>query len=394
MSLNAALLAGCDGSGVVLDTEGNLTGGAGGDGESGGSANSGGAGGTTGGTGGTAHEDGGAGGVGPGGGGGRPGGAGGVGPGGAAGYPGGAGGAEAGGAGGIGAAGAGGTGPGGAGGSAGGAGGYGAGSQSGDCSMMLAPPTVVPPQTEIVECHGIDLGHDPARQIAAIYPRPGSALMTHHLVLYQAPDGPLPSGECPAVGSRGAPLYAFAPGAASLELPSNVGIDLGSGRFIVETHYVNSSNAARVESAGFCAAFTSAREHTASLVRLGKQGVVIPPQTRAPFESTCAPPLEEGARILSATVDIGNLGIRAAMSIERRDGSSALLLDFAREIDHVTRPVAVHLDGGDSVVTQCLFENRTDAVVTDAESVRCNFWVLAYPLGELEDEAGSGSCGE
>jgi hypothetical protein len=118
---------------------------------------------------------------------------------------------------------------------------------------------------------------------------------------------------------------AFTPGSGSLELPADVGLEIGAGRFIVEAHYRNTSNSAGVESAGFCAEFTQPRAHTAAITRLGKQGIIVPPRSRDSFESTCSPSGEPFALILSTTFDVGSLPKNAKMVVERGTGTEVLV---------------------------------------------------------------------
>jgi hypothetical protein len=350
VGISAGFLAGCEGKGVVLDSQDNLSGGSGGADSSGGDGGTGGDGGGSSGDGGVGGATGGTGGD--------------------AGSPGGTGGS---------------------GGNAGSAGGGGSGGSE-NCLMMLAPPTVVAGESEVAVCHGIDVGSDPARQIAAVHPMPGSVLVTHHMVLYQAPDGPLPSGACPEVESRGAPILAFAPGASSLELPEDVGLEAGSGRFIVEVHYKNTSTAASSESAGFCVDFVQTRAQTAGITRLGVPGIGMPPRSNAQSESTCAP-LHDGPRVLSTTVNVGALSTSARMVVERSGGSEVLIDRQSYFGEILTLPTAEQLSEGDTIETVCTFANYGSQFASSPDDTRCNFWVLAYPLGALENPGGSGICG-
>jgi hypothetical protein len=260
---------------------------------------------------------------------------------------------------------------------------------------MLTPPTTVPGQSDIAVCHGFDLGTLLPSQIAAVHPQWGAGLLIHHLVLYQAPDGPLPSGACPDVESRGPVIVAFTPGSGSLELPADVGLEIGAGRFIVEAHYRNTFHAAGIESAGVCTEFTQRRKHTASITRLGKQGIVVPPRSRDSFESACSPSGEPSARILSATFNVGSLAKDAKMVVER-SGGTEVLVDrpeyYLGEI--LTVPTVASIMAGNTIKTTCVYENESNAVASTPDQTRCDFWAIAYPPGTLDNPAGSGSCGD
>jgi hypothetical protein len=253
------------------------------------------------------------------------------------------------------------------------------------CNLMVAPPVQVPVGTETTKCFGFSLAPGPGTQIAAIYPEIVTAQATHHMVLYRAPAGALPSGECPADDAKGAPIYSWAPGVSGLELPPDVGLGLGTGQFTVEVHYVNLSPRPLAVSGGFCAILTPSRPYEATLTRLGKKPVTVPPGggTSASF---CSPKAVDGARIVSATMDLGSLGLNGRAIVERRSGGFEVVID--QPINDTLSPTlltSLQLDAGDSIYTSCLHSNGTGQTVNDPESARCNFWMLTYPLGQFGD---------
>jgi len=190
-------------------------------------------------------------------------------------------------------------------------------------------------------------------------------------------------------------IVAFTPGSGSLELPADVGLEVGAGRFIVEAHFTNRFNTAGVESAGFCTEFTQPRAHTAAITRLGKQGIVVPPRSRDSFESTCSPSGEPFAHILSTTFNVGSLAKNVKMVVERSTGTEVLVDRPEYNLGEIqTVPTVASILAGNTIKTTCVHENESNAVASTPDETRCNFWALAYPLGALENPAGSGSCGD
>jgi hypothetical protein len=401
LGLNLGLLVGCTGEGVVLDGE-----------ETGGKGNSGGtsSGGSDPGSGGeseddphgtgatTGHGTGGIDGAGA-----APGNGGDVGAGATPGNGGdvGAGAAPGGGGAGgfVGYGGAGGD-LGGAGGDYGGAGGLdgsgaappGAGAAPGgtfipdDCDLVMIPPPVkVSSGFDSSACFGFSIDPDPAMQIAAIRPVIVNPRAMHHMVLYQAPADQLPQGVCPSDEAKGAPIYVFAPGVSDLELPADVGLGLGTGRFIVELHYVNLTNQPFVQSGGFCAALTDGRTNTAGIVRLGSGSRSVPPGTNSVSYGICAPRLTSTVHVLSTTLDLGRFGQSAWASIDNVSGGNRRAM-----FDHrlggeklVTLSTPAELAVGETIDSACRHSNETATAVDG----RCNLWMLAYPISQFGDGA-------
>lgn len=386
LGIHVALLVGCEGTGLVIESEG--TGGEGGaGGETGGTGATNGSGGkaTGGGTGASAGYGGKA-----------TGGDSGEGTGASAGYGGKATGGDSGEGTGA-SAGYGGKATGGDyGGGTGASGGYAGGSYGGagggyvepeDCDLMLTAPSVVPPHTDLTDCRGFDIGADPAVQIEFIRP----ILMpktTHHMVLYQAPSGPLPAGECPA--DLGTPIHVWQPGMNPLILPPDVGISTGSGRFILKLHAVNATSTPLAQSAGFCVGVDQGRPHSASVVNLGAMDVTIPPHT-AGSQDSCTPPLTDTARILAVAMDLSGVADRGTVTVNRAGGGSEVIVDEPGlpELGPFTQVPAVTLEAGDVVRSTCSYRNHTNSTFTGNG---CRLWALAYPGGNLP--AADQACGD
>lgn len=221
----------------------------------------------------------------------------------------------------------------------------------------------------------------------------------HHWVLYGTENAThAPGSNAPCLGGEvGAyTLAAWAPGANNVSVPRDVALRLPSGPgagLILQLHYYNDSEQSQQDASGvrLCTGAKDKRAHLAGVHMLDNQNLCIPPSSKSEARVTCTPRTDLGdAHITGLWPHMHKLGRRMRVTLKRADGTSELIhdapFDFGTQIFYPMDEVV--LRAGDSLETQCSFDNPTNAQVSFGEKTgdeMCVAFVTAWPAGVLAD---------
>lgn len=230
-------------------------------------------------------------------------------------------------------------------------------------------------------------------QAIAFYPEINNTQVIHHWLLYKMSTAQTDGYETTCIGSHpdGELLAGWAPGGGDWYMPSTVGEDLGTGDFILEVHYNNTTGATAQDHSGVkvCQAITP-RPNLAGISWVGTEAINIPsPSTNFDVPSNCHPtnPNNEDIHILTTWPHMHKLGVHMTDKIHRNDGTITTLIDtdfnFNYQRQYFTPNV---LAPGEWLENHCYYTNDTGATVNFGESTSsemCYDFVLAYPANLL-----------
>ncbi|MCC7541785.1 MAG: hypothetical protein IT379_36540 [Deltaproteobacteria bacterium] len=244
------------------------------------------------------------------------------------------------------------------------------------------------------------------RQVIGMAPVLDDERFVHHIILFATqspqPEGPFPcDGNLPAdaVGIGG-----WAPGATNLELPPDVGLDVGGDEvwLVLQIHYWNGVGATDALDRSGMALCTTAepRAQRASVTALGTLNIFVPPRAAATASGRCTPRMQQPVHVLGLTPHMHRSGRTIETIVHRAGGAGRETLlrvdpwDFDRQIQHPSDAV---LMPGDVLETTCTWENASSRRIYFGEGTEdemCFQFVLAYPAGELHNGglAGDRAC--
>jgi hypothetical protein len=195
------------------------------------------------------------------------------------------------------------------------------------------------------------------------------------------------------------------PGGNDVNLPSNVGIRMPSGKNLLlelEIHYSNFGGGEEEDASGIELCITSkTRPIEAAVHSLGRSSFDLPPHVRTDIVSTCTPnAMTKPVHIVGVTPHMHLTGVHSKLVLNRKSGEQLTLLDkpFAFQDQ---RTYAMPEDGsaadvvmnpGDTLTSTCSYDNTTDSTISvgeHAEDEMCLIGVLAWPAGELHNSLGS-----
>jgi len=247
----------------------------------------------------------------------------------------------------------------------------------------------VPPGEQLY-CFGFHVALGTATHGIAFNPVIEHPGLLHHAFLYRSANvqthlvtpclGFHPDGEL---------IAPFTPNAGPWFLPPSAAVDLGSGDFILEVHYDNTSPSPVTDASGVRVCSTAAsRPNSAGFSWLGTEMFTIPPVTvDYPVTSTCTPPLTEPVHLISALPFTYGRGTRMTMEVHRAGGLVELGFDATTGPTWSQKLVQKALLPGDSLETMTHYTNTSPTTVQFGEAWRAdeagyNF-VLAYPAHTL-----------
>jgi hypothetical protein len=220
-------------------------------------------------------------------------------------------------------------------------------------------------------------------------PHIDKARVVHHWILYATvlPQVDGVSSPCLGLHRDAFMLAGWAPGAGDWNLPRHVGMDLGTGDFILEVHYNNFGEPTEDASGVDVCATTKLRPETASLSWLGTELIALPPLARTSVLSNCRPNITTPIHVLRSWPHMHLLGRRMKADIHRAAGGIEPLFDvpfdFNNQWQYDTPAV---LGPGDWIETTCEFDNTSPFPVTFGEGTgneMCYNFTIAYPAGAL-----------
>jgi Copper type II ascorbate-dependent monooxygenase, C-terminal domain/Copper type II ascorbate-dependent monooxygenase, N-terminal domain len=234
----------------------------------------------------------------------------------------------------------------------------------------------------------------------------------HHWLLYKMAGAQTDGVNTACVGTHpdGELIAGWAYGGGDWFLPSHVGMELGTGDFILEVHY-NNTGAATTDKSGLhvCKAKTP-RPDTASLSWLGVdsfplgRGLAIPagaqpnryladgvtPNPAFYVASSVCTPANQTApiHILRSWPHMHKTGAHMRSSINRAGSTTPEVIldhDFSFN-DQRQYETPTILNPGDTVTTECFYDNKTGASIAFGESTgqeMCYDFLVSYPAHSL-----------
>lgn len=246
------------------------------------------------------------------------------------------------------------------------------------------------PSGEQYYCFSYHVNSMAGAQGLAFYPQVDNTNVIHHWLLYKMGSAQTDGSYSACLGTHpdGQLLAGWAPGGGKWFLPSHVGVDMGTGDFILEVHY-NNNGAPAQDGSGVkvCRALTP-RPDTAGISWLGTEGINLPPGGQnIDVPSNCKPNTTKDIHILTTWPHMHKLGVHMTAKIHRNSGAIDTLVDqpfnFNYQIQYPTPNV---LAPGEWIENHCYYTNDTGSTVGFGESTSsemCYDFVLAYPSNTL-----------
>lgn len=218
----------------------------------------------------------------------------------------------------------------------------------------------------------------------------------HHWLLYASSSQSQPDGTvmpCQAVEPGWYLLAGWAPGSPATSYPSDVGLQMPStsGQLILQVHYYDLQNLNVGDRSGvrFCTAPPNTRPHTATVTFTGSEGICIPPDsTNFEVSGNCQPTLDAGdIHVISAWPHMHLLGNRMQIEITRQSGAMETMHDAPFNFNSQSvYPVDFVIHPGDSIQTNCFYDNTTSQKVHFGENTQdemCYGFLVAWPANAL-----------
>ncbi|HKP57349.1 MAG TPA: hypothetical protein VJV78_11545 [Polyangiales bacterium] len=256
-----------------------------------------------------------------------------------------------------------------------------------------APYEVAAEALDSYVCFVFNQAFSAPTQALSISPIWDNRKVLHHWLLYASKlsgaDADATTVDCGTFSSNAALLAGGGPGGADWNMPKHVGLDIGSGQFVLELHYNNIGKPADVDRSGARLCTTQKlRQETAVVSWLGNQVFSIPPGVNDfPIAGRCKPEGSRPIHLLHTWPHMHGLGRRMSMRLDRADGSSSTVFDipFAAEAQK-QYDIPTVLQPGDSLLTTCYYDNPNPYPVNVGNRTSdemCNNFVIAYPAGAL-----------
>ena len=246
-------------------------------------------------------------------------------------------------------------------------------------------------------CFYFDPPYKPDSQGLWFYPILKNTAVLHHWLLYATDAKTHDSGTlapCQAVEPGAYLIAGWAPGASPSQLPADVGLSLPTGPnagLILEMHHFNPNpSTPQTDTSGvkFCTAPANTRPHTAGVHFTGSDGICLNPNSQQTVSGVCNPQTDQGdIHIVNVWPHMHKLGTRMQLTITRADGTMETLHDQPFDFNaQISYPKDVVIHPGDSMTTNCYYNNNTSAKVPFGENTQdemCYGFVTAWPAGAL-----------
>ncbi|HEX4335654.1 MAG TPA: hypothetical protein VH062_07040 [Polyangiaceae bacterium] len=246
-------------------------------------------------------------------------------------------------------------------------------------------------------CFYFDPPYKPDSEGLWFYPIIKNTAVLHHWLLYATDAKTHANGTtapCQAVEPGAYLIAGWAPGASPTQLPADVGLALPTGPnagFILEVHHFNPNpSVPQTDASGvkFCTAPANTRPHTAGVHFTGSEGICLNPNAQTEVSGVCNPIQTQGdIHIVNVWPHMHKLGTRMSVTITRADGTMETVHDQPFDFNaQISYPKDVVIHPGDSMQTNCYYDNTTAAKVPFGENTQdemCYGFITAWPIGAL-----------
>ncbi len=245
---------------------------------------------------------------------------------------------------------------------------------------------------DVYTCYGFDYPSAMKKHIVGIAPKIDNPKIVHHVLLMQHTSSvsgtPTPCSEGSIARYR--MLYGWAPGVGSYEMPAAAGLPAESGttHFVVQIHYNNvGALGGEVDDSGFDLCSTSTlRPNDADIMAFGSRSFTINPKSKLDITASWTIPgsIPE-VHAIGAFPHMHGLGKKIQTTLVRKAGGTAdlgadLAFDFNNQYFAPLGDVVIK--SGDTVKTNCVWENPTDRTVKWGENTddeMCFSFTMYYP---------------
>jgi hypothetical protein len=256
------------------------------------------------------------------------------------------------------------------------------------------------PSGEQYYCFSFHHQFTPGTQALAFYKEIDNTQVIHHWLLYKMGSPQTDGAVAPCLGTHpdGELIAGWAAGGGDWFLPKHVGMELGTGDFVLELHYSNTGAPATDKSGVRVCKAKTPRPEIASLSWLGADiwpvgaPLLVPPgatpQTYS-AGSKCKPDNHtQPIHILRSWPHMHLSGAHMRSTIIRQNGATETLLDrpfsFNDQKQYETPAI---LNPGDAIKTECMYDNKTGQAIQFGEwtsQEMCYNFIVAYPAGALK----------
>ena len=242
-----------------------------------------------------------------------------------------------------------------------------------------------PPGSERYVCFGFDASLLRGADVGAIaLVQGGGPVALHHVALYASagafPDGPV---DCLTMPVDAVSLHVWATGGGDLALPPDLALAVppGTVRLVVQAHALRHDDGAAEPSALVLMPRRGA-PHRAGWLPLRAPTPAISPYSRA--ESTTACTIAGELHVVSTWPHMHRIGAEFHGSIVRAGGAEPLIdvVPFVFDAQHAY-PVDATVEPGDTIDTECIWQNTTDTTVLPGPSIdqeMCEQSLIAWPV--------------
>jgi hypothetical protein len=261
-----------------------------------------------------------------------------------------------------------------------------------DTRLAPASPWSMPADVaETYVCYGIDAVASAKRHITGFAPHVDNGRLIHHLILLESDvsvsSTPAPCELGGAIGWR--PLFGWAPGGSSFELPPEAGFaEDSTTHFVVQAHYVNPTHATGLSDAsGFDLCTTDQlRANDADVLAFGTESILIPPESS--LTRTCdvqVPFFGDTLHLFAAFPHMHGHGTSIYTIAFPQGGVSPIDLGSQptwRFGEQGWIPISYVLQPGDTVRSRCSWQNDTASSIVFGESSAnemCFSFTMYYP---------------
>jgi hypothetical protein len=245
---------------------------------------------------------------------------------------------------------------------------------------------------DIYTCYGFDYPSAMKKHIIGIAPKIDNPKIVHHVLLMQhtASVSGTPTACSEGSIARYRMLYGWAPGVGSFEMPAAAGLPAESGttHFVVQIHYNNVTGlAGELDDSGFDLCSTSTlRPNDADIMAFGSRSFTINPKSKLDITASWTiPGTIPEVHAIGAFPHMHQLGKKITTTLHKKAGGTAdlgsdLAFDFNNQYFDVLGDVVIK--SGDTVKTNCVWENPTDRTVRWGENTddeMCFSFTMYYP---------------
>lgn len=260
-----------------------------------------------------------------------------------------------------------------------------------DTLLRPASPYAMAATGEQYVCYGFDVTVASKRQVIAMAPHLDNTSIIHHVLLFQS-DTAVSStpAACSAGGSTAWSLIGgWAPGGKNLILPAEAGFpETGTTHWVMQIHYSNAKDLpGQTDSSGYDLCTTDTlRANDAAVFASGSVSFSIPP--RATLDLDCSYTYPTGypaIHVFSATPHMHLLGTSLSTNVLPGGTGTPVSVvnqpnwDFQTQLAY---PANNTINPGDSIVTQCDWNNPGDSAVGFGEYTTdemCFSFLAYYP---------------